>query len=495
MNEMADLAITAPDSARADLLLLGVFEDELPGVDGLPTALAEAAKQLADRPGWKARKGRCIETSVGDQSLPIAAIALRGLGKRDELDRFKLDRWLQSAIDTTLACGLGRLALRLPDHETTRGIESAERVLRQLRAATYRFRPFLAADESKSRLNSIQLLAPSDGKEVWQQALGTARAVADGMELSRTLGNTPGNIAQPEWMEQQARELAELTGATLTVLDAKELEKRGMNGMLAVGNASKYPPRIVRLDLGTTGPCVALVGKGITFDTGGISLKPSAAMEEMKFDKCGATTVLGVVRAVADLKLPIRLRAYLALAENMPGGSAYRPGDILRCYNGKSVEIINTDAEGRIVLADTLAWAVEDKPDWLLEFSTLTGACVIALGPLAAGIFTPSDQLADGLLAAAERSGERLWRLPYWPEHLEPMRGNYAELKNTGGRWGAACTAAAFLGQFVDSHERWAHIDIAGPCAVDGKGGGTARGATGYSVPFTVDWLRTLNPE
>jgi leucyl aminopeptidase len=266
-----------------------------------------------------------------------------------------------------------------------------------------------------------------------------------------------------------------------------------MNGILAVGSGSKTPPRLVRLELGDSGPIVALVGKGITFDSGGLSLKQPSSMEEMKYDKCGACTVLGVVESVAALKLPIRLRAYVALAENMPDGSAYRPGDILRCYNGKTVEIINTDAEGRMVLADTLAWAAEAKPDWMVEFSTLTGACVVALGHVAAGLYTPSDRLAGDLLSAAERSGERLWRMPYWPEFLEPMKSAHAELRNAGGRWGGANTAAAFLGQFVGETEHWAHLDIAGPSALTPKKQSAAAGATGYGVAFTVDWLRDLS--
>ena len=492
MNEMADLAVTAPSETRADLLLIGVFEGELPPVGGLPEALASSANRLANRSGWMARRGRCIETSLDRDDSPVAALALRGLGKRNELDRFKLDSWLRAAISEGLTGGLGHLAIRLPDHEATRGQESAQRILRQVRAATYRYRPFLSGEEARHSLTRIDWIPQATDQLTWESVLSRAQAVSDGMELSRTLGNTPANIAQPEWMEEQARELAELTGATLTVLGMPELAERGMNGILAVGAGSKYPPRIVRLDLGSEGPTVALVGKGITFDTGGISLKPSSSMEEMKFDKCGACTVLGILRAVADLKLPVQLRVYLALAENMPDGAAYRPGDILRCYNGKSVEIVNTDAEGRIVLADTLAWASEEKPDWLLEFSTLTGACVVALGYLAAGIFTPSDELADGLLAAAQRSGERLWRMPYWDEYLKPMRGTYAELKNAGGRWGAANSAAAFLGEFVDGHERWVHIDMAGPSASETNHGSGAAGATGYGVAFTVGWLRTL---
>jgi len=236
---------------------------------------------------------------------------------------------------------------------------------------------------------------------------------------------------------------------------------------------------------------VALVGKGVTFDTGGISIKPAAAMDEMKYDKCGACAALGVLRAAADLELPVRLRLYLPLAENMPDGAAYRPGDIVRCANGKTVEILNTDAEGRMILADALAWAAREKPDSLLEYSTLTGACVVALGHTGAGLFTPHDELATSLLIAAEEAGERLWRLPLWSEFLDEMKGVHGDLRNSGGRWGGASTAAAFLSQFVGDLERWAHLDIAGPAYVGGDGHGQ-KGATGYGVRLTVRWLRAL---
>jgi leucyl aminopeptidase len=264
-----------------------------------------------------------------------------------------------------------------------------------------------------------------------------------------------------------------------------------MGGILAVGQGSAREPRLVRLEWGSEGPVVALVGKGVTFDTGGISIKPAARLDEMKYDKSGACTVLGIARAVARLALPVRLRAYLPLAENMPDGAAYRPGDIIRCYNGKTVEILNTDAEGRMILADALALAVEEGPDAVVEYSTLTGACVVALGHHGAGLYSPDDELAAALLAGAEAGGERLWRLPLWPEFAEEMQGTHADLKNSGGRWGGANTAAAFLASFVGDHRRWAHLDIAGPAQIPKENNGS-KGATGYGVALTVHWLREL---
>jgi leucyl aminopeptidase len=245
----------------------------------------------------------------------------------------------------------------------------------------------------------------------------------------------------------------------------------------------------VRIEPGRGGRTVALVGKGVTFDTGGISIKPADRMEEMKWDKSGACAVLGVLEAAARLDLGVRLRAYLPLAENMPDGTAYRPGDIVRCANGKSVEIVNTDAEGRMILADALSWAALEKPDALIEFSTLTGACVVALGPTGAGLFTPDDELAAGLLDSAAGAGERLWRLPLWGEFLDEMKGTHSDLKNSGGRWGGASTAAAFLSQFVAPLTRWAHLDIAGPAYVGSESGRARRGATGFGVALTIDWL------
>jgi leucyl aminopeptidase len=331
---------------------------------------------------------------------------------------------------------------------------------------------------------------PPDDAAAFERGLAIAAPVAAAVAFARDLANTPGNEADPDWMEERAKELAESRGMKVEVLGKRELERRGMGGLLAVGAGSAKKPRLVCLSWGRGKRPVALVGKGVTFDTGGISIKPAASMDEMKYDKSGACLALAVARAVADLELPVALRVYLPLAENMPDGAAYRPGDIVRCYNGKTVEITNTDAEGRMILADALALAVEEGAETLLEFSTLTGASVIALGHTAAALYSPDDELAASLLAAAEESGERLWRMPLWPEFLELMKGNHADLKNAGTRWGSANTAAAFLSQFVGGLGRWGHLDIAGPAMHMGENSDS--GATGYGVGLTVAWLRRL---
>ncbi len=321
-------------------------------------------------------------------------------------------------------------------------------------------------------------------------AKSVADPVAEAVAFCRSLANTPPNEATTLWMVDKAREMAESRGVKVTVLDEHDIEKRGMGGLKAVGQGSAHPPRLVRLDWGEAGPVIALVGKGVTFDTGGISIKPAASMDEMKYDKCGACAVLGIVRAVADIGLAVRLRAYLPLAENMLSHNAYRPGDILRFYNGKTAEITNTDAEGRLILADAMAWAAEEKPDTLVEFSTLTGAIVVALGHQAAGLFTPDDALASELLEASAESGERLWRMPLYPEYLEDMKGVHADLKNSASRAGASSTAAAFLSQFVGEMKSWAHLDIAGVANIPHEGNGKRGGATGFGVASTVSWLR-----
>jgi leucyl aminopeptidase len=420
-------------------------------------------------------------------------LSLYGLGKRGDFSFLRLNRWLYRAAEA--ARGAGRVVFVLPlCSETADATDeaAAERVLRSLALATYRFDRFQS--EREAGWTVPLAVAPPPGEEGrYSAAVETAAAVAAGVGFARDLGNTPPNEASPAWMEERARELAASRGMEVTVLDAAELARRGMAGLLAVGGGAAVPPRLVRLSWGTAGPVVSLVGKGVTFDTGGISIKPAANMDDMKYDKCGACAVLGAARAVADLGLPVRLRVYVPLAENMPGGRAYRPGDILRFANGKTVEITNTDAEGRLILADALTWAVEEGTDALAELSTLTGHCVVALGHQAAGLFTPQDTLATALLAAGAESGERLWRLPLYAEFLEEMKGTHADLRNAASRPGGASTAAAFLSQFVGGLKEWAHLDIAGVANVKTDDEGQGAGATGFGVATLVRWIDGLS--
>jgi leucyl aminopeptidase len=460
---------------------VGLFEDESPTAAERRPELRGALRELAARRGWRGREGQIAEVA-GARGVT----EFRGLGKASAFDARKLRAFVEAVVDTARTAGEARVVIVLPDHPAARGEAAARRVATDSALAGYRFDRY-RSEKSKARLRSV-LLAPAEtDARTWRGALWAGGAVARGVIAARELANTPPNVATPEWMAAQARALARRHGAKVMVLGEPELRRRGMGGVLAVGGGSRNPPRMVRVELGRGPLTVALVGKGVTFDTGGISIKPAAQMDEMKWDKCGACAVLGVLQAAAELELPVRLRAYLPLAENMPDGSAYRPGDIVTCANGKTVEILNTDAEGRMILADALVWAAAERPDALIEYSTLTGACVVALGPTGAGLFSPDDELAGALLDAAESAGERLWRLPLWDEFLDEMRGSHADLKNSGGRWGGASTAAAFLSQFVAPVTRWAHLDIAGPAYVgEGK---TRRGATGYGVALTLAWL------
>jgi leucyl aminopeptidase len=397
--------------------------------------------------------------------------------------------WFAAVWKEARHVGARRIGLALPE-QVAGDVAARARVLSAIGQAAYRFDGYRAASGVRGPA-TVLVFPHRGGRAAWRRSLERELPVLRGAWTMRDLANTPPNVADPAWMAARARGIAADWRMKSVILGPVELKRRGMNGVLAVGAGSTSPPRLVRLEWGTRGPVVALVGKGVTFDTGGISIKPAAGMEDMVYDKSGSCLVLGVLRAAAELALPVRLRAYLPFAENMPDGSAYRPGDILTMSNGKRVEINNTDAEGRMILADALTWAAAEKPRHLLEFSTLTGACVVALGHRLAGLFTPDDRLAASLLSAAARAGEGLWRLPLGSGFLAEMKGTHADLKNSGGRWGGASTAAAFLSQFVGPLTSWAHVDIAGP-ASGGHDAPGPKGSTGYGVAWVVEWLREV---
>lgn len=488
MGHIASIDVVSGSGLEADYLAVGCFEGETPTVDGLNEEGRRAVQRLASRPGFKGGEEQRGQTEAGPDG-PV--VSLYGLGARRDFTYATLGTWLCRVNEEARQGGERRVAVALPAHAETSGA-AAGRILRAMALAPYRFDRFQSDAATSGRVERLAVVPPAGEEGAYREALAVAGPVAGAVAFARELANSPANEATPTWMEERSRELAAGSGLEVTVLDAKELAARGMGGLLAVGAGSAHPPRMVRLQWGDRGPRVALVGKGITFDTGGISIKPAADMDEMKYDKCGACAVLATARAVAELALPVRLTVYAPFAENMLSHEAYRPSDIVRCYNGKTVEITNTDAEGRMILADALAWAAEDKPDAMVELSTLTGACMVALGHVAAGLFTTDDGLAAELTAAGNLEGERLWRLPLFPEYLEEMKGTHADLRNSAGRWGGASLAAAFLSQFVGGVERWAHLDIAGVANVKSSPGGQAAGATGFGVAALVSWLRRL---
>ena len=318
-------------------------------------------------------------------------------------------------------------------------------------------------------------------------ALKRGNAIGEGTNLARDLGNLPPNICTPTYLAEQARQLSRRGGMKVGVLGQREMQKLGMGALLAVAQGSRQPPKFIILEHrggAKSQKPVVLVGKGITFDTGGISLKPSSEMDEMKYDMSGAGSVIGTMHAISAMKLPLNVVGLIPASENMPGGNATRPGDVVTSMSGQSIEILNTDAEGRLVLCDALTYAERFQPSAVIDIATLTGACVIALGNVATGLFSNDDQLADALLSAGQTSWDRVWRMPVWDDYQDQLNSNFADMANIGGRPAGSITAACFLERFARKF-RWAHLDIAGTAWRSGK----EKGSSGRPVPLLSQFL------
>ncbi|MFM9913069.1 MAG: leucyl aminopeptidase [Methylophilaceae bacterium] len=318
-------------------------------------------------------------------------------------------------------------------------------------------------------------------------ALRRALAVADGVQLARDLGNLPGNICTPSYLAEQAQQLANTYAIKIEVLERADMEVLGMGSLLSVTRGSRQPPKFIVMQYKkgkSNQKPVVLIGKGITFDAGGISIKPSAEMDEMKFDMCGAASVLGTMKAVAQLELPINLVVIVPTCENLPDGDASKPGDVVTSMSGQTIEVLNTDAEGRLILCDAMTYAERFEPELVVDIATLTGACVIALGHHASGLFSNDDGLARELLAAGEAAWDRAWHMPMWEDYQEQLKSNFADMANIGGRAGGSITAACFLSRYAKKFD-WAHLDIAGTAWKSGK----EKGSTGRPVPLLTQFL------
>jgi len=365
---------------------------------------------------------------------------------------------------------------------------------------SYRYDEFVT-DSEDGRLDSLKVeLIDPDSTKIRKLTKGLAKGVIIGKAQSyaRTLANRPANVINPAKLAAIAKELARGSKRlSCTVFDEKQLAAKGMGGVLAVGSGSQNKPRFIVLKYSpasraaSSRPTVGLVGKAITFDSGGISIKPAAHMDEMKLDKSGGISVLGTMKAVAELALPINVYGIIPSAENLPSGTSFRPGDIINTFSGKTVEVQNTDAEGRLILCDALSYAVKQECDVIIEIASLTGACVVALGKYMAGLMGNDDKLIKQLQRASEDSGEKVWPMPSGDEYAEEIKSKIADLKNVGSRWGGACTAAAFLRQFVDD-KKWAHLDIAGVWSFDKATEFTTEGASGFGVRLMTTYLINL---
>lgn len=359
----------------------------------------------------------------------------------------------------------------------------------------YTFEQYKSEPEKLDRVETVTFILPDvvNVKEA-EKMLAEVKRVCEAVRFTRDLVSQPGNVATPAYLAEKASEMAARFGVNCQAWDRDEIERRGMHALLAVARGSRQPPRFITLDYrgaGEKSKPVVLVGKGITFDSGGISLKPREGMERMKDDMAGAATVMGIVMAAASLKLPLNIIGLIPAAENLPGGNASKPGDVIRSMSGKTVEIINTDAEGRLVLCDALHHALSYRPLAVIDLATLTGACVVALGNLATGMLGTDEGLKRALGKAGEATGEKVWELPLWEEYGEVMKSDIADLKNSGGPAAGTITAAWFLKNFTGS-AKWVHLDIAGTAWEEKGRHYLPKGATGIGVRLLVHYLRSL---
>jgi len=486
----------APESVKADCLAVGFFEDlgmtaTARRVDRLSDGAIRAAVASGDMKG----KRGSIVVLRGLAGLGCSRVALVGLGKSTDFG----DKAYGDAVAATLrGCGAGVSAIVFAATEWKVAGRTAQWNARALvlaaRASAFRSdelksKVSTAVDDDRNRKLRITLLADKRDRAL-DAGLRQAEAIANGLELTKRLGNLPGNVCTPDFLAVQARKLGREWGLKVQVFDRRQIEALGMGSFLSVTNGSVQPPRFIVLRYQGAGGAgfaspVALVGKGITFDSGGISLKPGSAMDEMKYDMCGAATVLGTLRAVAELKLAINVVGVIPACENLPSGSATKPGDIVTSMSGQTIEVLNTDAEGRLVLCDALTYVQRFKPAAIIDIATLTGACVVALGNVHTGLFSTDDALAGELLAAASAAGDLAWRMPVDEEYQDQLKSNFADMANIGlpGNAGAV-TAACFLARYVKG-QSWAHLDIAGTA----WRGGAAKGATGRPVPLLTEFL------
>ncbi|NLW95804.1 MAG: leucyl aminopeptidase [Xanthomonadaceae bacterium] len=457
-------------------------------------ALTPAAQSL-DREGRLAAlaargdvSGAAGRTQMLHDLPGVAAprVLVVGLGERA---KFGVPQYLKAVADAVRALRTGpvKKALLTLTELPVEGRDAAWAVRQAVIAAdhaAYRYVATLGAKNKKREESGLSALAVQGDDE---QALAQGKAIAAGVKFARELGNLPPNICNPAYVAGQAREFASRTeGVEVEVLEEAQMEQLGMGALLAVARGSTNRPRLVVLKWNGGGDArpYVLVGKGITFDTGGVNLKTQGGIEEMKYDMCGAAGVLGTFVSAVGLKLPINLVVVVPAVENAIDGNAYRPSDVITSMSGKTIEVGNTDAEGRLILCDALTYAERFNPQALVDVATLTGACMVALGRHASGLMSKHDDLADELLAAGEAVFDRAWRLPLWDEYQSLLDSNFADIYNIGGRWGGAITAGCFLSRFAEG-QRWAHLDIAGSANSDGKMGM----ATGRPVGLLSQWL------
>ena len=489
----------APASSSTDLLALFVPEGAVrkgkladAQLRDLDSALGGLLRRVAEEEEFTGKEGQQLTLhthgKLGAQRLVVIGL---GKGARGaDRQRDALRNAAAKAVKAARAAGAKTLGLAWAQEDAA---AEAQAIAEGAALGAYRFDKYLR-EKKPLKLQEVRLLAPKAA----QEAMALGERIAKATCLARDLVNEPAGRITPAALAAAARAVAEEHGLGIQVLGRAQIRKLGMNLFLGVAQGSVEEPQLVRMSYeparGGKGAPLALVGKAITFDSGGLSIKTASGMETMKVDMAGAAAVIAAMSLVGQEKPPFAVRGYFGACENMPSGTAYKPGDVIAGKNGLSVEVLNTDAEGRLVLADVLAWAVEEKPAAIVDLATLTGAIMVALGPWIAGLFCNDDAFAGEVLDAAQAAGEPVWRMPLPPDMEELIKSPIADLKNTGGRYGGSINAALFLQHFVKPERGpkipWAHLDIAGPASIDRERGYNARGGTGAGVRLLAELIR-----
>jgi len=467
------------DEYKGDCLTFFVSEGDFSSLNVLQKDLRERLEKIVKSEGFKGEREKLLKIPVGDR---VKSVYLVGIGKKETADD-EIYRRSSAMVVRQMKKDKYRHGLMI-------GIEGGKEraVVEGAILGNYKFSKYKTKEDDKEG-KAIEEIALHNSQE---DGIRLGRIFAEAQVFTRNLVNEPGNVINPVTLSEIARKLAEEKGLECRIYDEKEIQEMGMLALYSVGKGSSTPPRFIHLIYKPQNPKrkIVFVGKGLTFDSGGLNIKPGDYMRTMKIDKSGACAVLGIMKAVAELKPDVEIHGLIGAAENMPGGNAYRPDDIIRAKNGKTIEIDNTDAEGRVTLADVLSYASELKPDIIIDMATLTGACMVALGEYTAGLFSNDDDLARSLEEASRKTGERVWRLPLDDERLrKKIRSNVADVVNSGGRYGGAITAAMFLEEFVGEGIKWAHLDIAGPAYSKEDFFYYQKGGTGFGVRLCLEYL------
>jgi leucyl aminopeptidase len=485
------------ETVSAEVLVLMHCEGEALAKHGavpLDRALGGSLGRLVQSKEFEGKANEVLLYHTQDKAL-AKRLVLVGLGKKNEVTLETIRQAMGSAVKRVRQAKVGSFAVVLPTVKPGKlsWVEVAQAMVEGAILGSYQFTTYRSEAASGQDVTEMKILAPQKD-QLRQVTEGVRRGVAtaEATVFVRDLCNHPSNILTPTRVADEAKTVAKTDGITIKILEQKEMEQLGMGALLGVSRGSQEPPKFIILEYNGTKKKderpVVLVGKTITFDTGGISLKPAENMEHMKADMTGGAEVLASIRAAARLKLPLRLISILPVAENMPGGRAMKPGDIVTTLSGKTVEVQNTDAEGRLILADGLAYAMRYKPAALIDIATLTGACVVALGQFAIGMFGTDQALKEQVRKSGQRAGEKVWEMPLWEEYFEQLKSDVADMRNIGGRGGGMITAALFLSKFVGDCP-WVHIDIASTDWSERERAYIPKGPTGIGTRLLLQYL------